>query len=71
MRIILALISVSLIFAMTACGAKSEQLDTRDSTVSQSTLITADEKPTTPEETVARLLELAEAGEWETYVDDH
>ena len=71
MRIILALISFSLVFAMTACGTKSEQLETRDSSASQSTLKTANEKPTTPADTVARLLELAEAGEWETYVDDH
>ncbi len=27
--------------------------------------------PATPEGTVARLLQLAEAGEWEAYVDDY
>ena len=63
--------SMSLILALTACGAQSEQPEAGSTTTSRLAINNADEKPVTPQETVARLLELAEAGDWETYVDDY
>lgn len=71
LRFILALVSMSLIFAFTACGAKSEQPEARNTTTPSLAINKTTGKPVTPQETVVRLLELAEAGDWETYVDDY
>ena len=62
---------MSLILALTACGAESEQSQLGNTTASQLAINNTDEEPVSAQETVARLLELAEAGEWETYVDDY
>ena len=70
LRLILT-VSMSLILALTACGAESEQSQLGNTTASQLAINNTDEEPVSAQETVARLLELAEAGEWETYVDDY
>jgi len=70
LRLILT-VSMSLILALTACGAESEQSQAGNTTASQLAINNTDEEPVTAQETVGRLLELAEAGEWETYVDDY
>ena len=70
LRLILT-VSMSLILALTACGAELDQPEAGNTTTSQLAFNDTDEKPVTPQETVARLLKLAEAGEWETYVDDY
>lgn len=62
LRFILALVSMSLIFAFTACGAKSEQPEVRNTTTPNLTINKNTGKPVTPQETVVRLLELAELG---------
>ena len=68
-RLILT-VSMSLILGLTACGAELDQPEEGNTTTSQLAINDTDETPT-PQETVARLLKLAEAGEWETYVDDY
>ena len=46
-------------------------LESRTGRGQKVTLDTNPEMPITPKDTVARLLELAEAGDWETYVNDY
>lgn len=70
-RLLAALVSISLIFALAACGAQSEQTETGSSGAPIPSTNTNPEMPITPKDTVARLLELAEAGDWETYVNDY
>ncbi len=70
LRLILT-VSMSLILALTACGAESEPPKAGETTASHLAINNTDEEPVSAQETVARLLELAEAGEWETYVDDY
>ena len=70
LRLILT-VSMSLILGLTACGAELDQPEEGNTTASQLAINDTDETPVTPQETVAGLLKLAEAGEWETYVDDY
>lgn len=68
-RPFLVIASIFLVLSLIACGSESGRTDKRDTAVQEPVGLSR-EMPTTPEATVARLLELAEAGEWETYVDD-
>ena len=61
---------MALMFAI-ACDAKPSVAEPRHSTTFEPAINQDSGKPLTPQETVARLLELAEAGDWETYVDDY
>ena len=61
---------MALMFAI-ACDAKPSVAEPRHSSSSEPAISTNPGKSLTPQETVARLLELAEAGDWETYVDDY
>jgi len=70
LRLILT-VSMSLMLALTACGAESEQSQAGNTPTSLLAINNTDEELVTAQQTVARLLELAEAGEWETYVDDY
>ena len=60
---------IFLVLFLMACGTESGRTEKRDSS-GQEPAPGSPEMLMTPEATVARLLELAEAGEWETYVDD-
>jgi hypothetical protein len=61
---------MALIFAI-ACDAKAEVAEQGHSTTFEPAIDKDPAKPLTPQETVARLLELAESSDWETYVDDY
>ena len=69
-RLFIVMASIFLVLFLIACGSESGGAEKRDAP-SQKPSLGSGEMPTTPEATVARLLELAEAGEWETYVDDY
>ena len=65
------LAGISLIFFTTACGANADSAATNISGNPGTADVLIGDLPATPEDTVARLLQLAEAGEWEAYVDDY
>ena len=68
-RFITMLSGISLILFTTACGTNSDSTAMDISGNSGTTDVLIGDLPATPEGTVARLLQLAEAGEWEAYVD--
>ncbi len=70
-RFTLMLAGISLILFTTACGANADSAETDISGNPGTTDVLIGDMPATPEGTVARLLQLAEAGEWEVYVDDY
>ena len=70
-RFIPMLAGISLIFFTTACGANADSAATDISGNPGTADVLIGDLPATPEDTVARLLQLAEAGEWEAYVDDY
>ena len=70
-RFLPMLAGISLILFTIACGATADLAETDISGNPGTTDILIGDVPATPEGTVARLLQLAEAGEWEVYVDDY
>ncbi len=70
-RFLLMLAGISLILFTAACSANADPAETDISGNPGTTDGLIGDVPATPEDTVARLLQLAEAGEWEGYVDDY
>ncbi len=70
-RFTLMLAGISLILFTTACGANADSAETDISGNSGTTDVLIGDLPATPEGTVARLLQLAEASEWEAYVNGY
>ncbi len=70
-RILPMLAGISLILFTTACGANPDLTETDISGNPGTTEVLIGDVPATPEDTVARLFQLAEAGEWEVYVYDY
>ena len=70
-RFIPMLAGISLILFSTACVANADSAETDISGNPGTTDFLIGDLPATPEGTVARLLQLAEADEWEAYVDDY
>ena len=65
-RFSLVTVSVGAMLFAAACGSESNANETSNAVVTTPRA----SMPTTPQATVVRLLELARAGDWETYVDD-
>ena len=59
-----------LVITLTFIALTVAACETKTSTAAEQQATPNPIHPTTPEATVARLLELAESGDWETYVDD-
>ena len=73
-RLVLITLTLTLIFAISGCREATDGLGAIDDAASTAPDAASEEttksKSLSPEETLARLIELARAGDWETYVDD-
>ena len=67
-------LALTMVFGMSGCGDTTDGPSAVDVAASNApgaaTVETANNGTLSPEETLARLIELARAGDWETYVDD-
>ena len=66
MRLIIVIsLALTVVFGISGCGDATDGRTALDNATS-----TSEPDARSPEETLARLIELARAGDWETYVDD-